>query len=171
MARWDRFDICEAYYLYYSSYHSGMFSDEYMKLSKLLSYFTPSPLLTLESACENVKEIYGNLVARLQGKKAYTLEEYIEAYHDEVWIDPDHVEVPESGLELYAVYCGLPGCLPNYSSLSLTLEDAIDDAESYINPNGDLDSDYIKKELRDCPSWDTDDNCTLTIERLTQLPG
>jgi hypothetical protein len=59
---WDRFDICEAYYLFFSNYHWGQGSDFYYRLSKMGEYFKPSPGIRYENLTENGKEIYDNLV-------------------------------------------------------------------------------------------------------------
>ena len=58
----NRFDICEAYYLFLSNYHHGQGSDFYHRLSKMTEYFTPSPLLRYESLSDNGKVIYDGLV-------------------------------------------------------------------------------------------------------------
>jgi hypothetical protein len=63
----DRFDICEAYYLYFSDYHTGQWSREYERLSKMSRYFKPSPNLSLETLSENAREIYDALVEKKQG--------------------------------------------------------------------------------------------------------
>lgn len=54
----DRFDICEAYYLALSHCHGGQNSREYMRLSRLSRYFKPSPLLSVETLNDNAREIY-----------------------------------------------------------------------------------------------------------------
>jgi len=58
----DRWDIVEAYYLYFRDYHSGQSSIEYMRLSGILKYFKPSPFLDVDTLSENGLEIYNNLV-------------------------------------------------------------------------------------------------------------
>jgi len=57
----DRFDICEAWYLYLSEYHEGQFSKKYKRLSRLTEHFRPSPILKYNSLSSNGKEIYNNL--------------------------------------------------------------------------------------------------------------
>lgn len=64
MAYFDRFDIAEAHYLYYSHFHSGQWSDEYRRLCKMSEYFRPRPNLSIETLTENGQEIYDFLVAR-----------------------------------------------------------------------------------------------------------
>ena len=63
-ATFDRFDIKEAHYLFWSEHHSGMFSEGYIKLCKALSNFNPAPSLSWESLSENAKDIYRNLCDR-----------------------------------------------------------------------------------------------------------
>ena len=58
----NRFDICEAYYLFFCNYHSGIHSEFYRRLSAMGAYFTPSPLLCYENMDENGQMIYDNLV-------------------------------------------------------------------------------------------------------------
>lgn len=61
----NRFDIVQAHYLAYCHCHSGQWSREYARLSKILSYFKPSPMLSVDSLSENAKEIYDNLCSKL----------------------------------------------------------------------------------------------------------
>ena len=59
MPYFDRFDICEAYYLYFCDWHNGQWSEEYKRLCKMQKYFKPSPLLrTAKDLTENGYEIY-----------------------------------------------------------------------------------------------------------------
>jgi hypothetical protein len=60
----DRNDIAEAYYLFFSHYHEGQASDKYRRLSKMSLYFKPSPMLSVESLSENGREIYEALEVR-----------------------------------------------------------------------------------------------------------
>lgn len=57
----DRFDIAEAYYLWLSHNHSGQNSREYARLSRMTQYFSPSPLLTVETLSDNGRAIYDKL--------------------------------------------------------------------------------------------------------------
>ena len=61
----DRFDICEAWYLALSHCHSGQWSAEYSRLSSLTEFFNPSPMLCVESLSENGLEIYQDAVKKL----------------------------------------------------------------------------------------------------------
>lgn len=65
----DRFDICEAYFLALTHCHGGQWSKEYARLCKLTrpGFFKPSPFLTVESLTENGREIYEAACARLLG--------------------------------------------------------------------------------------------------------
>lgn len=58
----DRFDICEAYYLFFSNYHWGQGSNFYYRLSRMTKYFKPSPMLSYENMSRNAQIIYDNLV-------------------------------------------------------------------------------------------------------------
>jgi hypothetical protein len=62
---WDRFDICEAWYLALSHCHGGQWSREYMRLSRMGEYFNPRPVLNVDSLSENGLEIYRNACKRL----------------------------------------------------------------------------------------------------------
>jgi hypothetical protein len=64
----DRFDICEAWYLALSEYHGGQWSSGYRKLSRLTEYFKPSPILSIDSLSENGYEIYLNAVEKLESR-------------------------------------------------------------------------------------------------------
>ena len=63
---WDRFDIVEAYYLYYTHYHSGMWSHEYARRSNMDGYFTPSLGFCYDELTDNGKDIYNALVERTE---------------------------------------------------------------------------------------------------------
>jgi len=70
---WNRFDIVEAYYLFYTHYHEGQWSEKYARLSKIGTYFRPAMGLSYESMDENGREIYDSLVEREETKKrSYT---------------------------------------------------------------------------------------------------
>jgi hypothetical protein len=59
----DRFDICEAYYVYAMNYHKGMYSKAYKIFGRLNDIdFKPSLSLTEDTLTENGKEIYQNLI-------------------------------------------------------------------------------------------------------------
>jgi hypothetical protein len=62
MTYFDRFDICEAWYLFLAHTHGGQWSPEYARLCHLQSYFTPSPMLTVERLSDNARAIYDDLV-------------------------------------------------------------------------------------------------------------
>lgn len=64
----DRFDVCEAYYLFFANYHEGQGSDKYRRLSKMTFYFKPSQLLSVERLNENSRAIYNNLVKKEKAK-------------------------------------------------------------------------------------------------------
>lgn len=59
----DRFDIVEAHYLYYSHYHEGQWSDKYKRLCRILTKlrFKPRPNLSYHTLSENGQAIYVNL--------------------------------------------------------------------------------------------------------------
>ena len=58
----DRFDIVEAYYVFFCDWHGGQSSDFYRRLSNMYSYFKPRMDLNgRESLSENGQEIYDNL--------------------------------------------------------------------------------------------------------------
>ena len=63
----ERFDICEAWYLALSHCHGGQGSGSYERLSGMLAYFKPSPTLTVDSLSDNGREIYHGAVERLTG--------------------------------------------------------------------------------------------------------
>ena len=63
----DRFDICEAYYLALSHCHGGQWSREYARLSRMGQYFKPSPMLSVESLSDNARVIYDDACARMLG--------------------------------------------------------------------------------------------------------
>jgi hypothetical protein len=65
MMYFDRFDICEAYYLALSHCHGGQWSREYERLCGLMRYFKPSPMLSVESLSDNGREIYEDACARM----------------------------------------------------------------------------------------------------------
>lgn len=60
---WNRFDIVEAYYLAFRDCHGGQWSIEYRRLSAMLRYFKPSPMLSVDTLSENGRMIYDNACA------------------------------------------------------------------------------------------------------------
>ena len=62
----NRFDIAEAWYLALSHCHDGQSSKEYKRLSHMSSYFTPSPLLSVERLNDNARAIYANAVNTIE---------------------------------------------------------------------------------------------------------
>jgi hypothetical protein len=81
-ATFDRFDIKEAHYLFWSEHHQGMFSEGYSKLCKALSNFSPSPLLCWESLSDNAKDIYRNLCERESEQCEYDSLKYLLEKND-----------------------------------------------------------------------------------------
>jgi len=61
---WNRFDICEAYYLFLSAWHAGQWSRDYARLSRLLGYFTPGPCFGRRSLTPNGRRILAGLIRR-----------------------------------------------------------------------------------------------------------
>lgn len=56
---WDRFDIVEAHYAFYTDYHGGQNSPEYARLCRISRYFRPGALFRgFASLSENAQEIY-----------------------------------------------------------------------------------------------------------------
>ena len=65
MMYFDRFDICEAYYLYASDYHGGQWSKLYEVFGRLHKLkFKPGSLFGYWSLSNNGKGIYNSLVER-----------------------------------------------------------------------------------------------------------
>jgi len=62
----NRFDIVEAYYVYFVNFHSGQNSVEYKRLIKMLNYFTPSKSLRDKPCIDQLentgKQIYSALL-------------------------------------------------------------------------------------------------------------
>ncbi len=62
---WDRFDICEAWYVFASEYHGGQWSPEYRILGRLARIgFRPSPMLSRRNLSRNAHRILASLVLR-----------------------------------------------------------------------------------------------------------
>lgn len=68
----DRFDICEAHYMFAMLWHDGQGSRTYAKFAQLERlHFHPSPLLSQPKDLEpNSREIYKQLVVNLCGLKS-----------------------------------------------------------------------------------------------------
>jgi len=62
----DRFQVVAAHYLWNSHHHGGQNSPEYARLSRISSYFRPSPLMNddISRGDETVAEIYLELCRR-----------------------------------------------------------------------------------------------------------
>ena len=62
-AGWNRYDICEAWYLFASDWHEGQFSDTYAIFGRLDRLgFRPSPLLSTASLSPNGRLILAGLI-------------------------------------------------------------------------------------------------------------
>ena len=60
---WNRFDICEAWWVFASLYHGGQYSEIYKIFGRLARMqFRPSRGLGLDSLEENAREIFEQLV-------------------------------------------------------------------------------------------------------------
>ena len=60
MQYFNKFDIVEAHYLFFTEYHEGQWSEKYKRLCKITTYFKPAPSgITLS---DNGLEIYNDLV-------------------------------------------------------------------------------------------------------------
>lgn len=70
MTYFDRFDICEAYYLALSHCHGGQWSREYARLCCMADYFRPRPTLSVDTLSDNAREIYERACARMLGDDA-----------------------------------------------------------------------------------------------------
>ena len=63
MIQWNRFDICEAYYLFASAWHGGQGSPEYAIFGRLDRLgFRPSPILSRGSLTLNGRAILAGLI-------------------------------------------------------------------------------------------------------------
>lgn len=60
----DRFDIVEAYYVFFVNYHEGQWSRKYRRQCKIQTYFTPSLSVQNGKLEGNSLEIYENLVLK-----------------------------------------------------------------------------------------------------------
>ena len=59
---WNRFDIVEAYYIFFCDYHEGQNSHMYKRMCKLYNHgFKPRHNLSYETLEENGREIYDEL--------------------------------------------------------------------------------------------------------------
>jgi hypothetical protein len=62
-AEWDRFDICEAWYLFAADWHEGQGSDTYAIVGRLDRLgFRPSPILSTRSLSPNGRLILADLI-------------------------------------------------------------------------------------------------------------
>lgn len=117
----NRFDICEAWYLYLCAYHGGMGSPEYVRLSKLTrpGHFKPRPgLNSCADLTANGLEIYlkltGNelpLVCESLDAGGTLFEMWAGAYADtKVLVRAEHFE---TAFELLVEWLddNAPGCL------------------------------------------------------------
>ncbi len=60
---WNRFDICEAYYLFASTWHEGQYSPTYAIFAHLDRLrFRPSPLLSRRTLTPNGRAILAGLI-------------------------------------------------------------------------------------------------------------
>lgn len=65
MKYFDRFDICEAFYIFACEYHKGQNSKEYQIFGRLHKIsFKPSPFLSKKTLTENGRNILASLIKR-----------------------------------------------------------------------------------------------------------
>ena len=65
----NRFDICEAAYLFATFNHQGQWSPEYKIFGRLARIgFKPSPLLSLETASDEVIDCYYRFAKHYKGR-------------------------------------------------------------------------------------------------------
>ena len=61
----DRFDICEAYYMFAVEWNKGQWSPEYAIFGRLHNMgFKPSPLMDKKNMSENGRAILANLIRK-----------------------------------------------------------------------------------------------------------
>ncbi len=63
----NRFDICESYYLFLSSMYEGLGSKSYQRLCRMQEYFKPGVGLSIESCSP---EVYAGFVELCQRHEA-----------------------------------------------------------------------------------------------------
>lgn len=73
MAYFNKLDVCSAWYLWLSENHGGQWSEEYIRLCKVSSYFHPGLLFKYETMSENAKEIYDDLCNKHGQENTYTV--------------------------------------------------------------------------------------------------
>jgi hypothetical protein len=61
----DRFDICEAWFLALTHCHRGQWSREYERLCAVRRYFRPSPSLSVDTLSDNGRAIYESACERM----------------------------------------------------------------------------------------------------------
>ncbi len=67
---WNRFDICEAYYVFASEWHEGQYSPTYAIFGRLDRLgFRPSPLLSRRSLSPNARLILANLILNIRSQR------------------------------------------------------------------------------------------------------
>ena len=67
-ASWNRFDICEAWYLFAVDWHEGQGSERYAIFGRLERLgFTPSPRLSRQTLSPNGRVILAGLIRRARG--------------------------------------------------------------------------------------------------------
>jgi hypothetical protein len=86
-ATFDRFDIKEAHFLFWSEHHSGQFSDGYIRMCKALKNFKPAPGLCWETLSDNGKDIYRDLCKREWEQCEYDTLSYL--LEEEEWDTDD----------------------------------------------------------------------------------
>jgi len=81
MKTFDRFDICEAYYVFATLWHGGMFTKEYAIFGRLEKCgAVPPSNISLDTLSENARLIYDDLVIGIGS----------DPYADEAQIVPDY---------------------------------------------------------------------------------
>lgn len=86
MVDYDRLDIVQAHYWYYTNYHTGMMSREYARLCKMQRYYKPSPF-------ENMPTTFAAayIYNQLESNAGYGMTEWqVDDNGDIAWGDSIH---------------------------------------------------------------------------------
>lgn len=152
----DRFDIAEAWYLFLSTYHKGMHSEYYQRLSRMQEWFKPRPNLKYETLSDNSKCIYRDLVVE-EGTDASTLPIVDEMFGqwfkmragmEQVYIRVKHFE---DAVEALIEWCDHPKRVGIFEGV--TVDDIIEAAKDLSQGAPDAAAEHVKACI-DAGNWE-----------------
>lgn len=173
MAHFDRFDICEAWYLFHSN-HSDYYTGPQARLRAM--DFSPRLNLSVETLSENALEIYAQLCANA-GTLQRAEHEIVNTRSDSSRQNLFRMWAGESQDTIVYVWAqsfdrafeGLvewlddnaPGCLVSHADAQAALEEWQEENDTYPDADGNFEDDSVFEQVEQANDWTVIGHTTL----------